>query len=312
MSSNTQLTSAIGFNVSRMVFTEPQTGSIPNTVPAITFKRININVRNDDGSIGEFLIATERLFSFGVSENLDPSSQKVNGYVMPIVLWNRDNPSSEEKAFTDTFDAIIEKVKDHLLTESVKEQIDTRGDLERSDLKKLNPLHIKKVLGKPVPGASPTLYAKLLVSKKLDKITSMFYDHQSGEDINPLDLINKQCHVRAVIKIESIFIGNKISFQVKLHEAEVEPKQLGMRKYLSRPIARPVSDNVVTISNSVNNLQLNNDDTRSIKSDSDSDSESDSETPTPVGAPSSAPISAPVVEQSSTPAPRVVKRVTKK
>jgi hypothetical protein len=309
MSSNTQLTSAIGFNVSRMVFTEPQTGSIPNTVPAITFKRININVRNDDGSIGEFLIATERLFSFGVSENLDPSSQKVNGYVMPIVLWNRDNPTAEEKAFTDTFDAIIEKVKDHLLTESVKEQIDTRGDLERSDLKKLNPLHIKKVLGKPVPGASPTLYAKLLVSKKLDKITSMFYDHQSGEDINPLDLINKQCHVRAVIKIESIFIGNKISFQVKLHEAEVEPKQTGMRKYLSRPIARPVSDNVVTISNSVNNLQLNNDDTRSIKSDSDSDS--DSETPT-TGAPTPSPISAPVVEQTSTPAPRVVKKVTKK
>ena len=40
MTSNTQLTSASGYDVTRMIFSEPQAGTIPNSVPQITYKRI--------------------------------------------------------------------------------------------------------------------------------------------------------------------------------------------------------------------------------------------------------------------------------
>jgi hypothetical protein len=40
------------------------------------------------------------------------------------------------------------------------------------------------------------------------------------------------------VKIESIFVGAKISLQVKLYEAVVEPSKMGMKRLLARPKAR--------------------------------------------------------------------------
>lgn len=234
MSENTQLTSATGYNTDRLVFSDPQTGNIPNSVPAITFRRINIQTKNPDGTIGDLIIPTTKLFSFGVSENTNPDSGKVNGYVMPICLWNKDSPTQEEKDWSTTFDKIVDKCKDHLIEN--KDSLEMY-DLERNDLKKLNPLYWKREKGKIVEGSGPTLYAKLIVSKKHDKIVSMFYDFE-GNNVNPLDLLQKYCYAKSAIKIESIFIGNKISLQVKLYECEVKVSESGMKRLLKRPEAQ--------------------------------------------------------------------------
>jgi len=79
------------------------------------------------------------------------------------------------------------------------------------------------------------LYAKVLQNKKMQTITSLFYD-KYGRDIDPMTLMNKQCFVKAAIKIEGIFIGSKVSLQVKLHEAEVEMRESGVKRLL-RPSA---------------------------------------------------------------------------
>jgi len=86
MSENTQLTSASGYDTKRMLFSEVQNGSIPNSTPQINYKRINIQTRNEDGTTGDLILSTSKLFSFGVSENTDPNTGKVNGYVMPLCL----------------------------------------------------------------------------------------------------------------------------------------------------------------------------------------------------------------------------------
>ena len=137
ISENTQLTTASGYNTKQMCFSDPQGGSIPNSVPQINYKRINIQTRNPDGSIGDLIMSTPRLFSFGVGENTNPETGKVNGYVLPICLWSRDGASKEEKEFTDTFNAIIDRCKEHLV--SHREEIE-QYDLALSDLKKFNPL----------------------------------------------------------------------------------------------------------------------------------------------------------------------------
>jgi hypothetical protein len=237
---DTQLTLASGYNVNKMVFGKPQNGSVPNT--PIQYKRINIGTKNPDGTTGELILETERCFSFGVSENINPETQKVNGYVLPLCLWSKDAPTDPEREWVDTFDAIVEKCKDHLLT--IKDDIE-KYNLKRDLLENLNPLYWKKVKGKIVDGQGPTLYAKLIQSKKLEKILSHFED-DNGNVIDPLNLIGKYCYVKAAVKIESIFVGKNISLQVKLYEAEVRLIDSGMKRLLKRP----VSQQVVTVSSS--------------------------------------------------------------
>jgi hypothetical protein len=228
----TTLTPAADYDVKRMVFSDPQKGSVPNTT--ISFKRISISTLNKDGSTGDLILPTERVFSFGVSENINPETKKPNGHVLPLCLYNRDGPSAAEKAWVTTFNNIVEQCKKHLLKN--KEELE-QPELEMNDLKKFNPLYYKKDKGKIVEGSGPTLYAKLIASKKHNKILSMFFD-LDGESLDPLMLLGKYCYAQAAIKIESIFIGNKISFQVKLYEVKIEAMDAGMRPLLSRPKAK--------------------------------------------------------------------------
>lgn len=232
--SSTQLVSAIGYDTNRMIFSKPIIGNVKDT--SINFRRINITTRYNDGSVGDLIIPTERLFSFGVCENIDPTTKKVNGYVFPLCLYSKDGATENEKAFVDTFNKIVDRCKKHLLDNKKELKL---HDLEPSDLKKFNPLYYKKVDGEIVDSVGPTLYAKLIISKKnnQEKILTQFCD-LDGNELNALDILKKYCHASAAVKIESIFLGNKISLQVKLYEAEVELSETGMKKLLpkrSRP-----------------------------------------------------------------------------
>jgi hypothetical protein len=267
MSNNesTQITPIKGYDVNRIVFSEPISGAIPDSKPKIEFKRINISTQNEDGSRGELILPTSRLFSFGVSENMSQETGKVNGWTFPLCLWNRDGPSEEEKAWTDIFDKIVDKCIEHLI--EIKDEIDM-FELTKSDLTKskggLNPLYWKKekhtneqgkTVMRVVPGSGPTLYTKLIFSKKSDKFLSQFFDIHD-EPINALDLMGKYCYTNAAIKIESIFIGSRISLQVKLYEAVVEPTSSGMRRLLARPQAQ---SKVIEHNKNMNSNPFNND-----------------------------------------------------
>ena len=276
---NTQLTNVATYDASNMVFSEPMNGSIPDSKPAINFKRILISTRNPDGSTGELVLPTTRLFSFGVSENTSQETGKVNGYTFPICLWNKDGASDEEKQWVNCFNNIVDRCVDHL--------VDNRDDiekyeLEKSDLKKFNPLYYKreKFTGpdgktglRVVPGTGPTLYAKLIFSKKNDKFITQFFD-VNDQPMNVLDLLGKYCYCTGAVKIESIFIGNKISLQVKLYEAVIEPVQTGMGRLLKRVPQSKILQNKTTPVPAPPSEDSYNSDIGSIQdSDSDSDSE---------------------------------------
>jgi hypothetical protein len=265
--SQTQLSSASSYNVDNIIFSDPQVGSIPDSKPAINFKRIFISTKNADGSIGELVIPTcKKLFSFGVGENLNQDTGNVNGYVFPICLYSRNETTKEEKEWVNTFNKIVDKCKEHLLDN--KETIE-KYDLDESDLKKFNPLYWKKDKGKIIEDVGPTLYAKLIMSKKLNKITSIFYDRE-GRDVDPMELCGKYLTTSAAIKFESIFIGNKISLQVKLYEAEVNILQTGIKRLLSNTISNEVKYESKSIDGSMKNSStdlLVDDDSTSIIED---------------------------------------------
>jgi hypothetical protein len=237
---NTQLSSPETYDISRMVFAKPIKGSPkgPDGAPdpTIKFSRIAISTVNDDGTIGELVLPTTELFSFGVSPNIAKDTGKLNGYSLPLCLWNRDNPLPIEKAFSNKLEDIVERCKDHLLLDQTKEDTD-KYDLDRSELKKLNNfIYWKREKGKIVDGTGPTLYPKLIESKKNNKIITSFFD-PSGNEIDPLALIGKYCYVKAAVKIESIFVGAKIALQIKVYEAEVRLIDGGVKRLLKRPAA---------------------------------------------------------------------------
>jgi len=305
---NTQVTPIKDYDVSRMVFSEPIPGAIPDSKPKIEFKRINISTKNEDGTIGELILPTTRLFSFGVSENTSQETGNINGYTFPICLWSKE-PTQEEKDWTDLFNKIVDKCIDHLI--DTKEEIDmydlTRGDLTKSK-GGLNPLYWKKEKytneqGKPgiriVQGTGPTLYTKLIFSKKNNKFLSQFYDI-NDEPINALDLMGKYCYTTAAIKIESIFIGSKISLQVKLYEAVIELTSNGMRRLLSNSgNTRPQAQTIVKEQSSSSNHMLDYDDNddEQLESSSITDDKNDILT---------------IQEQPQTHAKRQVKKVVRK
>lgn len=223
---DTQLTPATGYNTNRMIFSKPIQGSIPNSKPAIEFKRINIQTKNLDGSFGDLIMPTERLFSFGVQENVSQETGRVTGHSMPLCMWSKEDDTSvddeqreREKEWVVTFENIVNKCKKHLL--EIKKEIG-QYELEMGDLKKFSQcMYWKKEQGKVVEGEGPVLYTKLIESQKQGKILTQFYD-KNGNDISYTDIQGKYCHTNSAVKIESIFIGSKISLQVKLWEAEIE------------------------------------------------------------------------------------------
>jgi len=232
MSYNHQLTPVEDFKTDNILFSKPEIGNIPGQ--KISFKRIRIAIQNRDNTVGDFILSTpEYLHSFGLQEAQSMDSGKLNGYVLPICLWSRNGPKDSEKRFTDVFTEVSEFCKKYLIEH--REEIE-KYDLDFSDLKKFNPLFWKTEKGKIVEGRGPMLYCKVLMNKKNNKINTIFVDEDTNQEIDPFTIMNKPCHVTAAIKIESIFVGNKISLQVKLYEVVVKQIDNTMRGLL-RPNA---------------------------------------------------------------------------
>jgi hypothetical protein len=235
---STKLTSAQGYNPKNIIFSKPEVGTIPGSTPKISFKRIRIGTKHEDGSTGDLIMETPpSLFSFGLQENRELGTGNVNGYVLPMCLWNKNGATPEEQKFTEVFESIVNQCKSHLLNS--KDEIE-KYELDASDLKNFNPLYWKKEKGKIVEGSGPVLYIKTMMSKKNQKITTMFINEETNEEISPYDLMNKYCFVKGAIKFESVFIGNKISLQLKLYEALVKPMDTERKTLLSTNVVRKV------------------------------------------------------------------------
>ena len=267
---NTQLTIVNGFKVSNIVFGKAREGTIPNT--PVTFKRLPIGVRNPDGTLGEFVLETPECYSFGLSENTKMDTGKPDGFTLSLCLYNRENPTDEQKKWVDTFNSIVEHIKEYLVNN--RDEIG-KYELEMGDLKKLNPLYYKKEKGKIVDGAGPVLYPKVIENKKTNSISTPFLD-KSGNDIHPMTVLNKHCYAKAAIKFEGVFVGAKLSLQIKVYEAEVRLIDTGIKRLLRKP---QVNEQVV--------MEAKPDDEKeddgSVKgSDSESDSEDNEPAPAPV------------------------------
>ena len=81
----------------------------------IKYKRIPIEVNYPNGKKGALVVETPLLFSFGVSENKDQKTGRLNGYSVPVCLWDRDGvPNTKELSFFELINSINLICQKHL------------------------------------------------------------------------------------------------------------------------------------------------------------------------------------------------------
>ena len=218
--------STLDFN--KIVFSKPEVNSIPGQ--KLTYKRIRINVQNEN-ELNDLIIASPpNLLCWGLQESRDLSTNELTGYQLPIVLWSKNGPTSEELEFTNKFKELCNFIKNYLLEH--KEEFE-KYDLELNDLKKFDPLYWKMEKGKIVQNKGPTLYAKCLYDRKKEKINTIFINEETHSQANPLSLLGKRKSVQFALKIEAIYIGTKISFQIKLYEVKYKLLETTMKSLLA-------------------------------------------------------------------------------
>jgi hypothetical protein len=241
-----------------------------------------ITTRNKDGTVGDLIIPTfdpdvvyankddkPQLFSFGLSDGKfnvgkfggkEGDEDKPEGYTVPICMYNRNGATEHEKKWVESVERIIEATKEYVLSKKKELKL---FDLERSDLKSFDKVFYwkkDKNTGEKIKDVGPTLYAKVIVSKKSNKFVTQFYDY-NGNSVDPMNFLGKYCYGRFAIKIESIFFGNKISLQVKLFECELNQIDNGQKRLLSRPPVNQVKPPVFA--------EESDDDEGSLKSDNE-------------------------------------------
>lgn len=198
----------------------------------LSYKRIPIEIKYSKTKKGPLIIETPFLFSFGVSENIQKKSGKINGYSLPVCLWSKgESPNNREQSFYDVIKLLKGLCEEHL-----------EGKYGELTL----PLYYKKIESTDRKGkkktkidesSAPILYTKLIYSDKSKKFLSLFKG-KKGENLDPLKYIDFNCRVKLALMIEGIYIGdNTTSLQIKVYECYL--KELPERKSL---ITTTVSD----------------------------------------------------------------------
>ena len=192
MSSTINTNNINNINTSEIVFKTPVVQTIYNT--KIQYKRVNIT----KSDLSDLIICTDTLFSFGIQESTLSNTKNC-----PICLTDRDGATPDQLQFIEKFNEIIEHIKSYLLDNRIELCL---PDLERSDLKKLNPIYTKD--------DKSSIYVKMLPFTKI-------YD-SDNKLMQASELENQFFRGAFAIKLESIFIGSKISVQLKLLEISVD------------------------------------------------------------------------------------------
>lgn len=243
---NTQLVDPFEFNPANVIFDDPAAESIPNQ-PGTNY-RINLGYKNKDKTEGNLILEFDTCYCFGVSENQDKTTNTLNGYILPISLYDMNGPTPKQQKVVEVLCDLVAQCKKQLLKDDVQAMMGKYDDdkIIESDLRKVDLIYWKKENGRPMKEKGGTFYPKLLWTKAREKngkfveskINTRFYkEDEVDEDGNPVEVdpiqyVGKKCMITAAVKIESIFIGTKIGIQAKVYEALVKEVESGPKRLL--------------------------------------------------------------------------------
>lgn len=241
----------------RLIFDAAVSGTVPNSKPPIQFYRINIGIKNSDGSEGDLVLGLDRCFSFGVSENRNEQTQAIQGYSYPIAMRDKDGATEYQEQSILFIEVLAEVAQEYCIQPAVLISMKAQGTIKAHHLEGMNPLYYQKDdNGARVEGGSVTFYPKLMWfpagekdgKKREERMFTHFYSEDEidaeGEalELDPLNFIGKKHYTTPAVKFESLFIGAKTkNIQCKLFEANVKesenrPKRLMKNRNVKLPI----------------------------------------------------------------------------
>ena len=246
------------YDFKNLVFADPYESVIGGTNPPVKYRKINILTKNEKtreveqpggtiayeedldmrDSMGNLLFLMDSMFSFGIQESRDFNNNTLTGYNMSLALDDQHNSSDRQLKTVSQFEKLILECKKYLLANRKELKL---PKLDESDLKSMNKLIYQKKDedGDRIPGTTSTISPKLYhCDDDKTKFETKFYlDGELDEDgepveVDPLKYLSdsskknfKFCHVRPVVRVESIYIGSAISIQLKITEAIITPSK---------------------------------------------------------------------------------------
>ena len=164
---------------------------------------------------------TPPLTSGGLKPNLDPETQELRSYSLPLYLFDTTKGATEpEMAFIKNLKAILKACKSHLKDPRIKNELNKWNMDPLVD--EMTIMYQKSVKGVPQLGTAPSIYPKVM-SKfgggPEDFVTGFYRFRDSREEeIAP---IREMCMVVADLIVESIYVGAKPSIQLKIADVFV-------------------------------------------------------------------------------------------
>lgn len=238
------------FDVSNLVFSDKPTESKFG-------KFVNIQTRNEDGTVGELMLETPYLSSMGIRRQTEYNNPDVHkGYTLPLSLW-KTQPTPEQQTWYNVFEDIVSAARHYILSNpdmfSKRLSNGKIKVLDESSLENMSPITLKVDLTTGLPKFGPSLFPKLIAYNKdgeWDVQTTLYLP--TGEEITDVEqYVDRPCTVKAVIRVESIFIGQAVKLQIKVWEACIEPIETTRRLLLN--IAPPANASYNTSNNTSNN-----------------------------------------------------------
>jgi hypothetical protein len=232
----TTLVDLNSFDANNLYFETPNELEIQQGNKTIKYFKIQLGNKTEKG-VGELIIDFPYFcHSFGIEE-FQNESGKATSHSVSLSLIDI-NASAEEKAqqlaIVKAFSSLTEQIKKHLI--AIKKDI-KKPTLEMGDLKKLCPVYQSlDEDGNPKGDAwyfSPKLMERKIYNKddptdvQMKMETKFYMDEQyddKGEpvEVSPLEFNGKKhFKFRGAVKIESIYIGSKISLQCKIYDGVV-------------------------------------------------------------------------------------------
>lgn len=271
----------VEYDLNRLTFCETIPEKVPQAdadKPPMVNYRINIQDKRADGKLQDLLIRSEDCFTYGISESFDQKSGELNGYSLPLPMWNQDGATPSQRYFTDLLEKkILDKIKEHLIT--VRKTF-KQPDLESRDLRKMKIFYRKKDEdGSVNPDDPPTWYPKIIVSKKKNmKIVTRFYlmddkgntcvdEGGKAIELDPIRLKEKWGRAKVVVKIESVYIRSEgCSVQMKVWEADYRPTEAALPRKgkinkATATVVRSDETNPMAVLMMANNANLSAEDT---------------------------------------------------
>ncbi len=248
----TELIDVTTMEHAKLYFETPQELEIQQGNKTIKYYKIPIGYQQK-GGVGECVISIPMFcHCFGIEE-FQNESGKVTAHGAGLSMID-NNASAEEQQqqlqFVKSFVSMVEIIKKHLF--SVKKEV-KKPTLDASDLKGLCPMR-QSIDEEGNPKGNAWFFSPKLMERKIYnkddpsdvqmKMETVFYaedqldEHGEPVEISPLEFVGKKhFKFRGSVKIESIYIGSKISLQCKIYDGAVRTVNQQRKRLTSLPAA---------------------------------------------------------------------------